>query len=74
MFIGDQKKNAFGKPCRCQRDTPDFRRFHGVWAAKPMFYWLERNFVVFAVFVLKQKLLWQRTSTVYQKHRFLDPC
>ena len=28
---------------------------HGVWAAKPLFYRLEREFVIFAVFVEKQK-------------------
>ena len=28
-----------------------FSSFHSVWAAKPLFYWLECKFVIFAVFV-----------------------
>ena len=30
-----------------------FASLHGVWAAKPLFYWLEREFVMSAVFVKK---------------------
>ena len=49
----ETRNHAFGKPCVCPCDTRHFRhfhRFHGVWAAKPLFYWLECYFVIFAVF------------------------
>ena len=55
--IGKRKKkknHAFGEPCLCPRDTRHFRhfrRFHGVWAGKTLFHWLEHKFVIFAVFV-----------------------
>ena len=53
--------HAFGKPCLCPRDARHFRHFrcfHGVQAAKPLFYWLERKFVFFAIFV-KTSSFWQ---------------
>ena len=49
-----------------------FSSFHGVRAAKPLLYWLECRFVIFAIFV-KNPFFWRDKSTVYQKHRFRDP-
>ena len=50
-----------------------FSSFHGVRAGKPLFYWLECRFVIFAIFVKSPLNFWQDKSTVYQKHRFRDP-
>ena len=48
-----------------------FSSFHGIRAAKPLFYWLECRFVIFAIFV-KTPFFWRDKSTVYQKHRFRE--
>ena len=48
------RNGAFGKPCPCPRGHPpfsSFSSFHGVRAAKPLLYWLECRFVIFAIFV-----------------------
>ena len=54
------------------RGTPAIFVVSRVRAAKPLFYWLECRFVIFAIFV-KTPFLWWDQSTVYQKHRFRDP-
>ena len=52
--ISGNKNGAFGKTMPLPAGHPpssSFSSFHRVWAAKPVFYWLERKFVIFAVFV-----------------------
>ena len=46
------------------------RRFHGVWAAKSLFYWLEHTFVVSTVCVKKPLFLARDKGTVCQKNGF----
>ena len=70
------KKPCLGKPCLCPRDTWHFRHFrrsHGVRVGKPWLCWLERQLVIFAVFVKTPLFLAGDKGTVYQRHRFLDP-
>ena len=62
------KNGAFVKPCLCPQDTRHFRHFR-----RPLSYWLERKFVIFAVSVKKKPSFWRDKGTVYQKHPFLDP-
>ena len=52
--LSGTKNHAFGKPCLCPRDTRHFCRFHGVWAALPLLYWVERKFVIFAILLFLQ--------------------
>ena len=60
----ENKKPCIGKPCLCTRDTCHFR--HRVGAAQPLFDWLEREFVIFAVFV-KPPSFWQGARARFTK-------
>ena len=47
-------------------------RFRGAWWAKPLFYWVERKFVIFAVYI-KAPSVWQGTKARFSKTGFCDP-
>ena len=49
-----------------------FLSFHGVWAAKPLFYWLECKFVIFVVFVRNPRF-WAGQKHGLPKAPFLGP-